>query len=188
VVLKVIFFLQEILRRLSFAEPEIPSLAASLVDRCISVLRSHPSTDPLPVLYEAKAFLRLPSVANLKIGIVTSSRRRLIEACLLHISFEHEIGCLIAREDCPKLKPAADPVLKCLETLGVCPADAIMIGDGRKDIEAARAACLQKAFLIAPPPKQDGPHDINSFGADVVIHSFRELAEKLEMPWEDALN
>ena len=51
-----------------------------------------------------------------------------------------------AREDVPK-KPAPDMIFAALRAVGVAPADAIMIGDSRADIGAAKAAGVRSIVL-----------------------------------------
>jgi HAD superfamily hydrolase (TIGR01549 family) len=52
----------------------------------------------------------------------------------------------VTRDDCAA-KPDPRPLLLACERLGVAPRDAWMIGDGRYDVEAARAARIKSVWL-----------------------------------------
>jgi phosphoglycolate phosphatase len=87
------------------------------------------------------------SVGLAPFGVCTMNCRRSVEVSLGRFGLAEVVAVVVAREDCPVLKPDPLPLLRCLEALGVKPSEAIYVGDMRRDEEAARAAGM--AFVPA---------------------------------------
>ncbi|RKY58697.1 MAG: HAD family hydrolase [Candidatus Latescibacterota bacterium] len=84
---------------------------------------------------------------GIRTALVTNSSRRCVEAVLerLGLSFD----AVLSRDD-GRIKPAPDLVKKAVVALGVRPEDALMVGDGIYDLEAARAAGVKFLLLRRP--------------------------------------
>ncbi|HEV7302484.1 MAG TPA: HAD family hydrolase [Tepidisphaeraceae bacterium] len=88
---------------------------------------------------------------GLRIALITRNSGRSVETVLAKhgLSFE----CVIARETCtPKPDPA--PLFMACQMLGVPPAGAWMIGDGRYDIEAGQAAGISTVWVSHGKPRR----------------------------------
>lgn len=72
------------------------------------------------------------------------------------------------------------PLLHAAEQLGVEPANALMIGDSKSDVKAARAAgfhvfCMTYGY--------NHGENIRDYNPDVVMDSFTELSHYLVSKW-----
>jgi len=77
---------------------------------------------------------------GMRLGVVTSKRRRSTMHDLEVFQVTGYIDAVVAWEDVVQPKPAADAVEEALRRLVAQPADAWMVGDWITDLEAARAA------------------------------------------------
>jgi phosphoglycolate phosphatase len=75
-----------------------------------------------------------------------------------------------ARDDRPR-KPFPDMIHACLDPVGVAPRDAVMIGDSRADLDAARAAGLP---VILTSFGYSTPH-ASQLGADALVDHLDEV-------------
>jgi pyrophosphatase PpaX len=57
------------------------------------------------------------------------------------------LDAVVTGEDCSAHKPDPEPILLCLEKLGVAPEDALMVGDTRFDILCARNAGVDSVLV-----------------------------------------
>lgn len=85
----------------------------------------------------ADALERLQS-HGYRLGIITRNCRRCLEHFLARHPLPHEV--LLTRDDVVEVKPDPRHLLAALEYLGLAPAEALMVGDHRSDIECALAA------------------------------------------------
>ncbi|QKI90014.1 phosphoglycolate phosphatase [Thiomicrorhabdus xiamenensis] len=84
---------------------------------------------------------------------------------------------VVSGDTCAEKKPHPMPLLFAAEQLGVEPENALMIGDSRSDVKAARAAgfhvfCMTYGY--------NHGEDIRDYNPDVVMDSFVELKDYLE--------
>jgi len=96
-------------------------------------------------------------------GIVTRNCREIAVDSLLRHGLPHDV--LIAREDTPRVKPHPEHLLRALAALDVPPAAAVMVGDGRMDVQAGRAGGLRTVGYLAPGRPADyfdglAPHQV----------------------------
>jgi len=90
----------------------------------------------------------------------------------LHDYFE----VIVSGDTCEYKKPHPMPLLHAAEQLGVEPANALMIGDSKSDVKAARAAgfhvfCMTYGY--------NHGENIRDYNPDVVMDSFTELSHYL---------
>ena len=78
--------------------------------------------------------------AGCKLGLVTSKSRPTTQMAFDLTGIEPYFDATVCCDEAPGNKPTADPILFCLEHLGVAPADAAYVGDSPADIQAAHAA------------------------------------------------
>jgi pyrophosphatase PpaX len=103
--------------------------------------------------------------AGIKVGLVTSKSRYYFDAT-------------ICADESARNKPYPDPILLCLEAMGVAPAEAAYVGDSPADIQAARAAGVE-AIAVAW-----GVFALDALIAekpDRVVHTIPELMGILEV-------
>jgi putative hydrolase of the HAD superfamily len=95
--------------------------------------------DALPVLGELRA-------QGLKLGLVSNTGRNLDEFIAHH---KLDVDAALGSGAFGRTKPHPTIFRAVLERLGVDPEDAAMVGDSLEDdIEGARAAGIQRAFLL----------------------------------------
>ncbi len=76
-----------------------------------------------------------------KIGLVTNRNPSFMRAFYeRHPEFEKIMDCVITSGDVKERKPSPEPILKCLEIMGVDGKDAVYIGDAPNDYKSAVAA------------------------------------------------
>ena len=82
----------------------------------------------------------------------------------------------ICADESPRNKPSPDPILLCLERLGVDPAEAAYVGDAPADIQAALAAGVHAVGVTW------GVFEAETLEAekpDILVHTVSELGEVL---------
>src|SRR4051794_20427802 len=104
----------------------------------------------VPGAREALQELRRRSVG---VGIVTRNCREIAGDSLDRYALPYDV--LIAREDTPRVKPHPEHLLRALAALSVPPAAAVMVGDGRMDLEAGRAAGLRTVGYLTAERNAD---------------------------------
>jgi phosphoglycolate phosphatase len=75
-----------------------------------------------------------------RIAVITNKPEGFSREILAHFGLTPSIDLIVGGDTGPARKPAPDMLLYALAQLGVAPGDALMVGDGSADIEAARAA------------------------------------------------
>ncbi len=105
---------------------------------------------------------------GVRTAILTRNTRRSLETVLQIHGLRFD--ALRTREDGPT-KPLPDPVLDLCEALDVPPGAALVVGDYRFDLEAARAAGATAVLLRGPA--SDGFENL----ADVVVDGLDELLD-----------
>ncbi|KKS94590.1 MAG: Phosphoglycolate phosphatase [Candidatus Collierbacteria bacterium GW2011_GWB1_44_6] len=138
----------------------------------------------LPMLPEvklvpgAKAVLEKIKKMEGKIAIVTTSKREWVESALKYLGIANLIDVFLGKEDVRKYKPDPEILLKALDKLGGTKDGAVMIGDHKKDIEAANNAGMDSVLFF--PKRYERYYDRGkqlSLGADLVIEDLEELRQ-----------
>lgn len=148
-------------------------------DELVAVYRefNHREHDRMLTLYDGILnLLHSLQTAGVKLGLVTSKSRYTTQMAFDLTGIESYFDQAICADESPRNKPSPDPILLCLERLGVSPAEAAYVGDSPADIQAARAADVHaigvtwgvfpEEALVAEKP-------------DVLVHTIPELAEVL---------
>ncbi|MBG0777373.1 MAG: HAD family hydrolase [Desulfovibrionaceae bacterium] len=85
-------------------------------------------------------------------------------------------GCVLAREDVPRVKPHPDHVLAALARVGADPGRALMVGDHPMDVAAGRNAGTRTAAVASGRLSQD---ELRAAKPDFVARDCAELMERL---------
>lgn len=110
------------------------------------------------------------------LGAVTGkSRRGLDMICATH-GFEKHFFVSRTADDCPS-KPHPAMVTECCDHAGINPADTVVIGDARYDMEMAKAA---GAKAIGVSWGYGGVDELMETGADVIAESVADLPALIE--------
>ncbi len=99
-------------------------------------------------------FLGVPGMLDalrrlgVRVGIVTSKRRAIMERCLRLFELEDRFEVLVAKEDTVRHKPFPEPLLLAMERLGeVDPMRVLYVGDTLHDLMCARNAGMPAAVV-----------------------------------------
>lgn len=84
---------------------------------------------------------------------------------------------VVSGDTCEEKKPHPMPLLFAAEQLGVSPENALMIGDSRSDVKAARAAGFH---IFCMTYGYNHGEDIRDYQPDAVMDSFMELPNYLQ--------
>ena len=99
----------------------------------------------------AGGILREIARSGMKIGLVTSTPRRLLEEKLRPLRGSGSgvlFDVIITTDDVVRKKPAADPLLECGRRLGVNMDRTVYVGDARTDLKAARTAGMKSVGVL----------------------------------------
>jgi HAD superfamily hydrolase (TIGR01509 family) len=135
----------ELLRKM--LPPDFPDAEATLKrivkDRFPVWMRAGQQIEPLQGCVD---LLHQLHARGHKLGIATSSSNVLpyLNRWGVRILFDAIIG----REDVKRRKPHPEVVLRCLETLGINPDEAVYVGDSMVDIQAGNAAGLHTVGVL----------------------------------------
>lgn len=114
--------------------------------------------------------------AGVKVGLVTSKSRFTTQMAFDLTGIESYFDASICADESPRNKPFPDPILLCLERMGVSPADAAYVGDSPADVQAGLTAGVETIAVAW------GVFDLDALTAekpDRVVHTIPELVEVL---------
>lgn len=109
-----------------------------------------------------------------KLGLVSSSNRKMIHTIIDKIKLKKYFSVIIADEDVEKAKPAPDGFLLAAKTLGLSNKDCIVIEDAEKGVTAAKQAGMK---VIAVPNKYTLNNDFSK--ADAILKNMSKLGINL---------
>lgn len=112
------------------------------------------------------------SARGLPMAVITNKPHRFVEPLFIALGINHHFRLLLGGDSLPVKKPDPAPLLLACERLGVAPRAALMVGDSKNDIDAARAAgcpvvAVDYGYNYGRPIAADQP--------DRVIADLREL-------------
>jgi pyrophosphatase PpaX len=116
---------------------------AEQADELVRVYRefNHREHDRLLCLYDGMlALLRRLHAAGVKLGLVTSKSRHTTQMAFDLTGIEPLFDQTVCSDEAPRNKPEPDPILYCLQLLGVPAGRSAYVGDSPFDMQAARAA------------------------------------------------
>lgn len=86
------------------------------------------------------AALETFAAQGLRLAICTNRDRASTDALLAAAAFPVDFDVIVGIGDAPQAKPAADPLLRVLQRMGLSPSQAIFVGDSAVDAHCAQAA------------------------------------------------
>jgi phosphoglycolate phosphatase len=112
---------------------------------------------------------------GLRLAVVTNKPRDAAVAILAHFGLAEPMGVIVGGDSGLPRKPHPDMLRFAIDALGVAASDAVMVGDGAADINAAKAAGIRAIAVrggYAHSP-------VDALGADLVIGSLAGLPAAL---------
>jgi phosphoglycolate phosphatase len=115
--------------------------------------------------------------AGFTLGCVTNKAARFTLPLLQTLGVHDDFRLIVSGDSLPQKKPDPLPLLHAAEQLGVQPQRALMIGDSKSDVQAARAAGFQ---IVCMSYGYNHGEDIRNYQPDAVIDSMSELPGLLQ--------
>jgi phosphoglycolate phosphatase len=112
-----------------------------------------------------------------RLGCVTNKASQFTLPLLRDLGIHDAFEIIVAGDSLPRKKPDPLPLLHAAESLGVKPANAMMIGDSQSDVKAARAAGFQ---IVCMSYGYNHGEDIRHYQPDAVLDSMIEIRSVLE--------
>jgi pyrophosphatase PpaX len=91
--------------------------------------------------------VRALAADGVKLGVVTSKKRRGAGMGLALCGFEGLFDVVVTADDVERPKPDPEPVTRAVELLGASPAETVFVGDSPHDLVAGRAAGVATAAV-----------------------------------------
>jgi phosphoglycolate phosphatase len=109
---------------------------------------------------------------KLRLAVVTNKQHKLARGLLERLGLSPWIQVLIGGDSCERRKPDPQPLQVACESLGVQPAQALMVGDSINDVLAARAAGLP---VVCVPYGYNEGNDPRQLPCDAFVESLAQL-------------
>ena len=106
-------------------------------------------------------------------GIVTNKSRRLTEKLLKFNDLYNQCSVLVCGDDGLKPKPYPDTLLYALKSLGIKCHEALYLGDGYRDIQAAKNANIKSILVTYGYLKEEDKY--HDWGASYIINHPADL-------------
>ncbi len=141
------------------------ALAEKSRERFLRIIRGN-----IKLLPGAKRLIEELVASGLKLGLVSSSKRKVIELVLKEAGIEGTFDVIIAQEDVKHLKPDPEPYLLASKRLNLEPEECVVIEDSVHGVSSAKAAGMKCIAVINP----NAP--VSSYsGADFVVNDLKDL-------------
>ena len=106
----------------------------------------------------ARAAERLPTAdevprRSVPVGVCSLNAEAACRLALEVQDLDAHVGAVVGRDSVPAVKPDPAPLLAALAALGADPADALFVGNGRRDEETARRAGVPFAYVGDGPTR-----------------------------------
>lgn len=126
----------------------------------------------------------MPALTQLKaqgyrLACVTNKPEKFTLPLLQQAGLADFFEVVVSGDSLPKKKPDPLPLLHICQTLGILPAEAMMIGDSETDIQAAQAA---GCFVVTVPYGYNQGRAIDVATVDATVKQLTELVNLLELP------
>ncbi len=126
------------------------------------------------------ALLHVIESAQMQWGIVTNKPVLYAAPILTALALEHRCRVLVCPDHVTRRKPDPEPLLIACEKLQCTPAEAVYIGDHRRDIECGLNAGM---FTIACRWGYIHPNDpCEAWGADLIVDHPEQITALLQQP------
>ena len=107
---------------------------------------------------------------KLKLGIASSSHKRLINYILRRLEIRHLFDSVIGAEDITHSKPNPEIFLMCAKTLNANPVECLVVEDAKLGVEAAKTAEMKCLGYRNP---SSGKQDLSK--ADLITDDLSKL-------------
>lgn len=164
------------LRRLGFAEERFTresyatmwNLAVTLPEAPVDEATLRARLGPIYDHYDRDALTRWrprPGAADLlarlagtgrRLGVVSNIGRAALQPVVDRFGFAPHLDPVVSRDDVRLLKPAGEGIRRCLAAWGLEPERALMVGDSRSDLGAAREAGVKVAIVLGGEVPREG--------------------------------
>lgn len=114
--------------------------------------------------------------ARMPIAVVTNKHWRFANGLLHRLGLMRCVNVVVGGDTCERRKPDPQPLLFACESLGVAPAQALMVGDSINDVKAARAAQIP---IVCVPYGYNEGQDPRSLACDAMIETLADLPRLL---------
>jgi HAD superfamily hydrolase (TIGR01549 family) len=121
--------------------------------------------------------------AGVRVGVVTSSQKRLVVPVAKHLGVYHLFDTLVDRDDVSVTKPGGEPIERALEWLNGEKSQAIMIGDADIDIMAGKDAGVDTIWYN--PPNNEVFHPVGHFDHLEPTYSTNDMRKIGEIVFEN---
>lgn len=113
---------------------------------------------------------------GVRLAVVTNKPREACLALLRGLRVLDAFDAVMTPEDAGVRKPDPRFMLAALERLGVEPKDALVVGDGVQDVEAAKGAGIRCVAVLSG---YGDPGELVARGPDIEVDSIQDLAHQL---------
>lgn len=138
---------------------------------------NHRVHDEMLTLYDGiVGLLHALREAGVKVGLVTSKSRFTTQMAFDLTGIEAYFDESICADESPRNKPLPDPILLCLDRMGVSPQEAVYVGDSPSDIQAGKAAgadTIGVTWGVFPAEA------LTAEAPGILVHTIAELSEVL---------
>jgi HAD superfamily hydrolase (TIGR01549 family) len=147
---------------------------------CAAEARAVATAEPTPYGREVMVGARQ---LGLPVAVVSNNSAGAVASYLAARRLDSHVHTIVGRAygDPTRMKPNPDPILRAASTLGVDPAQCVLIGDSLADIDGGRAAGVPVIGYANRPWKIDR---FAAAGADVVVTSMGDVADALVRLYE----
>jgi HAD superfamily hydrolase (TIGR01549 family) len=127
------------------------------------------STSPIPHVVDALEELRN---MDLKIGICTVNSERATRFLIKRFGIAEYFNAVVSRDQVKRVKPNVEHLQATLKMLGVSGEEAVLVGDGVRDMECAREL---KVIAVGMPTGVSSEEELTRSGANYLVTSLTEL-------------
>src|SRR5919199_1047362 len=113
-----------------------------------------PSLPTIELYPQAASTIQTVGKRGAQQAIVTTSRRRYIEPALRYYNIHHYFGTIVTADDVVQQKPHRESIDTALRHLDGTNTHAVIIGDSKKDLLAAKNAGIA-SILFYPPENEE---------------------------------
>lgn len=131
--------------------------------------------DPACVYDGVAETLAALAAQGVALAVCTNKSEAIARKVLDQIGLGPRFGAVIGGDSLPVRKPDPEPLRAACRILGVTPAQAVMVGDNRNDVLAARAAGMPVVVVSYGYPRMP----VAALGGDRVIDRFDHLIDTL---------
>lgn len=151
-----------------------------MLDKVLPVfleLYAHNTSQRSRLYSGVQAGLEFLASEGFRLGSVTNKAECFTIPLLKTLGIFDFFEIVISGDNLPKKKPDPLPLLHAAQRLGVSPRHALMVGDSRSDVKAARAAGFQ---IVCVSYGYNHGEDIRDYSPDAVIDSMADLSMLLK--------